>query len=200
MQRISLEGMTPVQVLQAIRERIRARGAKTRRGLSRAFRAFDSFDGNKKVDAREFFSGLCEIGVDISEAESKGIMALFDKDGDGCVDIKEFLVAIQGAPSERRMDVIKAAFLVADKDCSGVIDVHDLKGRYNASMHPKVQAGKMTEDEVFLEFLQNFGDRNKDGTISLDEWIEYYAAVSADIDDEDHFVLLITKAWGLDKI
>ena len=32
-------------------------------------------------------------------------------------------------------------------------------------MHPKVQSGEMTEAEVFGQFLQNFGDKNKDGMV-----------------------------------
>ena len=39
------------------------------------------------------------------------------------------------------------------------------RGTYNCKFHPKVQEGKMTEDQVFMEFLQNFGDKNKDGRI-----------------------------------
>lgn len=55
----------------------------------------------------------------------------------------------------------------------------------------------MTEDEVFLEFLANFGDRNRDGKIQRDEWNDYYAAVSASIDNDDHFVQLMITAWKL---
>ena len=58
-------------VLEKMRAQINARGAKTIRGLGRVFRNFDSFDGNKKVDAQEFFSGLKEIQVDVTEAEAK---------------------------------------------------------------------------------------------------------------------------------
>lgn len=54
-----------------MRAQINSRGAKTIRGLGRVFRNFDSFDGNKKVDAQEFFSGLKEIQVDVTEAEAK---------------------------------------------------------------------------------------------------------------------------------
>ena len=32
-------------------------------------------------------------------------------------------------------------------------------------MHPKVKSGEKTEDQVFTEFLQSFGDKNKDGMI-----------------------------------
>jgi len=62
-------------------------------------------------------------------------------------------------------------------------------------MHPKVQSGEQTEDEVFLEFLQNFGDRNRDGKVSRQEWNEYYAAVSSSIDNDNHFVQLMKAAW-----
>ena len=63
-----------------------------------------------------------------------------------------------------------------------------MKGVYNCTAHPKVSKGEMTEEQVYLEFLQNFGDVNKDGTISRDEWTDYYAAVSASVDNDDHFV------------
>ena len=69
---------------------------------------------------------------------------------------------------------------------------------YNTKFHPKVQSGEMTEDEVFLEFLQNFGDRNNDGKITQEEWLEYYAAVSSSIDNDDHYVQLMKAAWKLD--
>ena len=68
---------------------------------------------------------------------------------------------------------------------------------YNCKFHPKVQEGKMTEDQVFMEFLQNFGDTNKDGTLTRQEWNEYYAAVSSSIDNDDHFVQLMNMAWKL---
>ena len=45
----------------------------------------------------------------------------------------------------------------------------------------------MTEDEVFTQFLTHFGDKNKDGTITKAEWDDHYAAVSANIDNDDHF-------------
>lgn len=89
------------------------------------------------------------------------------------------------------------AFFKFDRDGSGSIQAADLKGVYSASMHPKVISGEMTEDEVFLELLSNFGDRNRDGRIDRNEWNDYYAAVSASIDNDDHFVQLMRTAWKL---
>ena len=48
-----------------------------------------------------------------------------------------------------------------------------------------------------MQFLQNFNDKNGDGKISRDEFNEYYAAVSADIDRDDYFVLMMQQAWGI---
>ena len=47
-----------------------ARGAKTIRGLGRTFRIMDSVDGNRKVDAQEFFVSLNEFGVKVTKAEA----------------------------------------------------------------------------------------------------------------------------------
>ena len=48
------------------------------------------------------------------------------------------------------------AFDVMDKDKSGVIDISDIKGTYNAKKHPDVLSGKQTEEAVLLEFLDTF--------------------------------------------
>ena len=97
--------------------------------------------------------------------------------------------------NEKRQAMVDKAFLKFDADGSGVITAADLKGVYNCNFHPKVQSGEMTEAEGFLEFLANFGDKNRDGCIQRDEWNEYYAAVSSSIDNDDHFVQLMKAAW-----
>ena len=68
----------------------------------------------------------------------------------------------QGSLNAKRQALVDKAFLKFDKDGNGCIEAADLRGVYNCSFHPKVQSGEMTEDQVFLEFLQSFGDRNHD--------------------------------------
>lgn len=48
------------------------------------------------------------------------------------------------------------AFNILDKDKSGVLELSDIKGVYNAKFHPDVKAGKRTEDEILGEFLETF--------------------------------------------
>ena len=187
-----------LEILSKVKAALQRRGSKTITGLGRTFRALDSYDGNKKVDSSEFNVGLRENGVELTQAESDVLLTYFDKDGDGCVNFDEFLVGIRGELNERRKDIVLKAFLKFDKDCSGAITADDLAGVYRVDMHPKFKSGEMTEVEIFNEFLANFGDKNKDGTVTKQEWLEYYAAVSSNIDNDDHFILLMRNAWQLD--
>lgn len=93
--------------------------------------------------------------------------------------------------------MIDKVFLKFDHNGCGSIDAADLKGVFAAHMHPKVIAGEMTEDEVFLDFLTHFSDKNRDGRIARPEWNDYYAAVSSSIDHDEHFVQLMKTAWKL---
>ena len=182
-----------------MKQQLRKRGAKEFRGIARVFRNMDSFDGNKKLDPDEFFSGLREIGCDITEEEAQNLMNFLDKDGDGTISLDEFLIGIRGKLNSKRQKAVDQAFLKFDKTCDGVIDAADLEEAYDVSKHPKYISGEMTKDEIFMEFLQNFNDKNGDGKISKDEWDEYYSAVSADIDRDDYFVLMMQQAWGINK-
>ena len=70
----------------------------------------------------------------------------------------------------------------------GKVNASDLKVVYNCTLHPKVISGEITEDEAFLEFLSNFGDKNNDGKITNIEWNDYYSAVSSSIEQDENFV------------
>jgi len=187
-----------VEVLTELRDYLTKRGAKAIRGLGRAFRSMDSFDGNRKVDRQEFATGLAEFGINLSKNDAQVLFAYFDRDGDGTICFDEFLVGVRGKPSTRRQALIDKAFLKFDRDGNGYIDVNDLRGVYNTAFHPKVRSGQITEDQALAEFLGNFNDRNRDGRIQKEEWDEYYASVSSSIDHDEHFVQLMKMAWGLD--
>ena len=125
-------------------------------------------------------------------------MTYLDKNDDGYVSFDEFLVGIRGKPNVRRQTYIDKAYFKFDKDGDGRITASDLRGVFNCSNHPKVISGEMCEEEVFIEFLENFGDRNRDGMISKEEWNDYYSAVSANIENDEHFVDLMKTCWKLD--
>ena len=55
-----------------------------------------------------------------------------------------------------RKKIVMAAFKKIDRDGSGILDINDIKGVYNARSHPEVKSGKKTEDEILGEFIETF--------------------------------------------
>lgn len=68
----------------------------------------------------------------------------------------------------------------------------------NARSHPKYQSGEWTEDEVLRSFLDSIDTPgNPDGKVTRDEFMNYYAGVSATIDDDCYFDLMMRSCYGL---
>ena len=66
--------------------------------------------------------------------------------------------------------------VVPKTDNTGKITISDLRGVYTAKHHPKFISGKMTEDEVFGEFLQTFTQSTKVHAklwLNIELWIQY---------------------------
>lgn len=157
-----------------------------------------SYDGIGKINKDEFLSGLRDIGILFPKIDSEIIVQFFDKDIDGSVNFEEFLVCIRDRPSGIRQEIIDIAFKKFDKENNGLVDIRDLKGVFNASSHPKVRIGELTEDQVFDQFMSNFNDHSGEGMIDLYEWNDYYAAVSQSVNSDDHFINLVKDVWRLD--
>jgi Ca2+-binding EF-hand superfamily protein len=100
--------------------------------------------------------------------------------------------------SKSRILIIDKAFDKLDKTGDGIITVDDLKGVYNVRKHPKVANGKWTEEQAFAEFLKTFDSPDDpDGKITREEFINYYCGVSASIDTDAYFDLMMRQAWKL---
>ena len=98
----------------------------------------------------------------------------------------------------RRIGLVDKAFAVLDRTGDGVVDVDDVVEAFDATRHPEVVAGAKTSDDVFREFLDTFEvGGEKDGHVSKAEFRNYYANVSASVDDDDYFELMIRMARRL---
>uniref|UniRef100_A0A672LLK5 Calcyphosine-like b n=1 Tax=Sinocyclocheilus grahami TaxID=75366 RepID=A0A672LLK5_SINGR len=57
---------------------------------------------------------------------------------------------------------------------------------------------KCTEDQVFRKFLDSFDSPDdKDGKVTR-EFLNYYSGVSASIDTDIYFIVMMKNAWKLD--
>ena len=182
--------------LTKIKEQLASRGARSIRGFSRVFRIMDD-NGDKKLSRDELLYGLKDQGLEVTDADVDEIMSVCDTDGSGSLNFDEFLKGIRGIPNAFRQEYIDKAFAKFDADGSGHLTIDDLKGIYNCESHPGFQAGEVTEDEVFQEFLDQFGNTDGDLSVSKAEWNSYYAGVSASMDNDEEFGLMMTNAWKL---
>ena len=192
----AFNAMTPDVVLQKIKGSIKSRGVHGIRSLGRMFRIIDD-RGNGLLDHEEFKFGLMDYGIDITDEEFNMVMSVFDANGDGVISFDEFISAISDPPNEFRQQYIMRAYNKLDVNGDGKITIEDVKQRYNCSKHHDVLSGKKTEDEVLGQFMSLWDTQEKDGIVSKSEFTKYYSDISASVDDDEMFALIITNAWDL---
>uniref|UniRef100_A0A3Q3WCV5 EF-hand domain-containing protein n=1 Tax=Mola mola TaxID=94237 RepID=A0A3Q3WCV5_MOLML len=183
--------------MERLRLQCLARGSSGIKGLSRTFKIMDD-DNNRTLDLKEFMKGLNDYGILIDKQEATDLFLQFDRDGSGTIDFDEFLISLRPQMSKARKEVVMQAFRKLDKTGDGVITIEDLRGVYNPKYHPKYQNGEWTEDQVFRKFLDSFDSPyDKDGKVTNEEFMNYYAGVSASIDTDVYFIVMTRSAWKL---
>lgn len=164
-------------------------------------------DDNRSLtlDRAEFTKAMKDFRVELKPQEVELVFKEFDSDKSGEISYDEFIRGVRGPMNDFRKMLVMKAFNIMDKDKSGVLDMNDIKGVYNAKFHPDVKAGKRTEEEILGEFLETFETHHsiltgsvKDQSVTKEEWVEYYNNISASIDDDKYFELMMNSAWNLD--
>ena len=174
--------------------------------MQRIFKIMDD-NQNGSLEIQEFWKAVCDFRIQISPEEARKLFDLFDLNGDGSVDYNELMRSVVGEMNPYRKALVKKAFDKLDDNKNGVIELDDIKKFYNAKFHPEVKAGKKTEDEVLGEFIDTFelhhslkNPNDKDRRIEFKEFVEYYNNVSASIDNDAYFELMMTNAWNLNNV
>lgn len=164
--------------------------------MGRLFRIMDD-TGDRKLSAGELSSGLADYGIQISRAEVNMIFAHFDRDGSGGIVFDEFLLALADDMSVRRRKLVEQAYQKLDKDGSGQVTRADIEAAYDVTQNPDVISGKITPEEAFTKFMAQWETEKADGIITLSEFMKYYHGVSASVDRDDYFELMIRNAWHM---
>lgn len=169
-------------------------------GLSRNFKIIDK-DGSGTLDADEFKLALKRFQTGFTDEEATTLFNFYDaKAGnDGKLDFDEFLKGLRGKMNDARRELCEQAYDAMDEDKSGELDLKDVVTKYNTKSHPKVIAGEWTHEQACQEFLDAFeGDNgDKDGTITIKEFMDYYASISSSIDEDDQFGMMMAANWGI---
>eukprot|EP00727_Mastigamoeba_balamuthi_P000066 m51a1_g10056 putative phosphate abc transporter substrate-binding protein (1290) ;mRNA; f:64611-69951 len=177
-------------VLEHARNKLAERGARNIINIGRSFRICDD-SGDGRIDREEFHKAAFQYGLVRTEPDYELLYKCFDADGNGFIDYEEFLRAIRGEMNEFRKELVMEAFKKLDSNKNGVIEADDLTKMYS------VLSGEWTEEKAINEFLTSFDTIEKDGKVTFEEFLEYYAVVSASIDLDETFELLMRNAWRI---
>eukprot|EP00595_Chromulina_sp_UTEXLB2642_P002354 CAMPEP_0196767968 /NCGR_PEP_ID=MMETSP1095-20130614/42183_1 /TAXON_ID=96789 ORGANISM="Chromulina nebulosa, Strain UTEXLB2642" /NCGR_SAMPLE_ID=MMETSP1095 /ASSEMBLY_ACC=CAM_ASM_000446 /LENGTH=108 /DNA_ID=CAMNT_0042136885 /DNA_START=915 /DNA_END=1238 /DNA_ORIENTATION=- len=89
------------------------------------------------------------------------------------------------------------AFDTLDSDKSGYVTADEILQKYNFDWNPDVKAGKKTVKEAAKDFMTQWDRQDNDGIVSYEEFEDYYKDVSASIDDDTYFELMMRNAWHI---
>jgi calcium-binding protein CML len=141
--------------------------------LAEAFRYFDR-NGVGKISAVELGLVLCSLGITYTDAELEMMVNEVDADGDGFIDLQEFInlnrlasKATLGADSENNSDVEPAL-----RDAFHVFDV-EKKGYISADALHRVLSGLGDDDGLTLEDCRrmiNSVDQDGDGLVDFNDF------------------------------
>ena len=193
-------------LVEHIRKRIAARGARGIMGIGKKFKIADD-DRSGQLDKEEFKKAMHDFRIGLNQKQVAQAFDIFDRDGSGGISYDEFLRSIRGSMNQTREALCRKAYTIMDSDKSGTLDINDIRQTYNAKQHPDVKSGKKTEDDILMEFLDTFEDHfcdmkgqedSRDGKITMPEWLEYYNNVSMSIDTDEYFTVMMNNAWNLD--
>lgn len=172
-------------------------GADSIAAIGRLFRIMDD-DRNRKIDVDELQTGLGDYGLRLSKGDIILLMdAINDRPGMGTVTYDNLLYSLRGELNKRRASMVMQAFAQFDKSGNGVVDWQDLKENFDAEFHPDVRSGKKTQRQAIMQWLAVFEGHVKDGKVTKEEFLDYYANVSASIDSDEYFELMIRNAWHI---
>jgi len=85
---------------------VKSRGSLGIRGLARMFKILDN-NGNRQIDMNEFYWGIKDFGISLTQDEAQKVLSSFDRDRNGTVNFDEFLRALRGDLNPFRINLIK---------------------------------------------------------------------------------------------
>lgn len=76
--------------------------------------------------------------------------------------------------------MVLKAFAMLDKTGDGLITFEDVKTLFDVSGSPDFAERRLTKDQIVSNFMNSFEGKhgNKDGVITLEEFLDYYSDVS----------------------
>jgi len=179
-----------------IKKRLMEKGMMGIRALSRIFKSID-IKGTNNLDPDDFRWGLFNYGIKITKEDSITLVSICDKENNGTINFNLFLSFLKGENSDLRNDIIKKTYSRLYSKLNGKITFGDISSLYDTSKHPEVISKKKTEDDLFKEFITEWGKKSLENIITQEEFFEFFKDVSPCIEKDDYFLKVVFDCWKI---
>ena len=131
---------------------IRNLGSTSLISLFKQFKANDD-NNTKELELYEFSKSLQEFETELNDDEIASLFNYFDKEKTGVINYVNFINAIRGPMSPKRIAVIKEAFKKLDEDKSAQVEISDVKLQFNAKNDRDAKSGKKLKKKHIWSLL-----------------------------------------------
>ena len=142
--------------------------------------------------------GLCA-------SDSQRLFRVFDHNGDGAINFEEFLHTLCEPLSQTRQRLVDEAFAHLDANGNGVLELDEVKAKFDPSRHPEVKQGLKTVEEArfgFYEMFTTFHNASTDfsgeKSVTPAEFREYHTYLNEHYERDAEFRNFLIGVWNMD--
>ena len=200
------------QIVQSVRKfmckQIENRSVEVYMGLSKFLKQKQG-----ALSQQDFHDALIKYNIQIHSEDLGIVWQVLDLNGTGALSYYTLMRGYFGEMNNHRFFVFRSLVNKLDTQKIGYVQVSALNKFFQASRHPKVKSGDLTENEMMRQFLGQFDllnplrvpDFNEISTsmdtktplIAYDQLEEYYNGLSIQVAADSDFIQILKNSWNL---
>ena len=147
---------------------------------------------------------LCmkDVKVHLADHEKKLMLKFFDlpphpKD---TIDITEFMRGIRGKMPKSRIELLERVWREKiNRQGAAKVPVAEVLGLIDFTHDPDVFTGRLSREQAVRDFPELW-DKNHDGFINWNEFVDFYRDISAGLEEDAHFEMTLKNAWNFNFV
>ena len=199
---------TMMKDFELVQERFKTtivqRGTRGLIGLKRQFKILDdSNDGSLEI--QDFLKGLDDYKIEVSQSDLAMLYHAYNVPETSKISYIRLLDEIVGQLNQFRTAKVELAWRKIDTQNVQFLNWDFISQSFNASRHPGVKTGYITEEEVQHDFEETFKALHgvyhsfqPDQQVTKDEFFEYFRILSFTIPNDKVFDVIMTGVWNVD--
>ena len=153
---------------------------------------------NYLVTTEDLLNTCNTMNMNLSSMALEVLCDELDPSGKDKIYIDDLMNLIKAPMNDYRVNLVKNAFKVLDYSGKGLCRAAIVANSFDAFNHPDVISGKVSANKKKQEFLKSFHvGKTKEGMVTLEEFIEHYSYVSANIKEDGRFESLLRAVWNV---